>query len=85
MSPTIYFLYCLEHRSELNHFLDGFIRVFCVASVCELLINLLEKLIAAESIIFHKNFPKRLHIIWLTDRVRTRKLTFCIAIFTSSC
>ena len=74
-----------KHRIELNHFVDGFIWVFCVASVCELLINLLEKLIAAESIIFHNNFPKRPHIIWLTDRVREKKLTFCISIFTSSC
>ena len=53
--------------------------------MCELLINLLEKLIAAESIIFHKNFPKRLHIIWLTDRVREKKLTFCISICISIC
>ena len=49
--------------------------------MCELLINLLEKLIAAESIIFHKNFPKRLHIIWLTDKEREKKkLTFWISI-----
>ena len=48
--------------------------------MCELLINLLEKLIAAESIIFHKNFPKRLHIIWLTDKEREKKLTFWISL-----